>query len=353
MAKEELPRLDTDEEMYNRILPLCRLSAGEVWEDPEGRHRVGLLDATDPQQVESLYRGERARAGIHDPPYNIQLGKGVSKALPFSSIDRYMDFSRNWIRPAIESLDTDAHLYIWTGADQKRGFQPLPELMVLMREFQELQSRSFITLRNQRGYGTQKNWMAARQELLYYSRGKPPFYVQYTDIPKVLKGYYKTVAGKKTENTERSLSKTIRPGNVWIDIQQVFYLMEENVPGSFAQKPLKAVERIIEASTGGGDIVADHFAHSGTSLIAAEKTGRRCFTFDIDPVFAEISIRRLEHYRECGKTGWQWHSPFPEISGIEEIPEEKRGGEGMAGEGPAREEPEEGRGEARQGELFT
>ena len=60
-------------------------------------------------------------------------------------------------------------------------------------------SRSFITMRNQRGYGTQKNWMSVRQELLYYTKGKLEFYInaEYTDIPKILKGYYKTVNGKK------------------------------------------------------------------------------------------------------------------------------------------------------------
>jgi site-specific DNA-methyltransferase (adenine-specific) len=63
-----------------------------------------------------------------------------------------------------------------------------------------------------------------------------------------------------------------------------------------------------------GDSVADFFCHSGTTLIAAERLGRRCFTCDIDPIFAEIAIRRLEHFRNTGKTGFQWHSPFPEIS---------------------------------------
>jgi site-specific DNA-methyltransferase (adenine-specific) len=47
-------------------------------------------------------------------------------------------------------------------------------------------------------------------------------------------------------------------------------------------------------------------------LLAAERLNRRCFTADIDPVFCEISIRRLERYRECGKTGWQNSNPFYE-----------------------------------------
>ena len=57
----------------------------------------------------------------------------------------------------------------------------------------------------------------------------------------------------------------------------------------------------------------DFFAHSGTVLIAGELSHRRVYTFDIDPIFAEITIRRLEHYRKTSRTGWQWHNPFPEI----------------------------------------
>ena len=157
--------------------------------------------------------------------------------------------------------------------------------------------------------------MAVRQELLYYTKGDPNFVVVYTDIPKVLKGYYKTINGRITENLERGKSDTIRPGNIWLDIQQVFYRMEENIPGAYAQKPLKSIERIILTSSKPGDLVADFFAHSGTTLIAAEKLGRRCITFDKDPVFTELTIRRLERYRKTGKTGWQWKNPFPEIEG--------------------------------------
>jgi len=178
--------------------------------------------------------------------------------------------------------------------------------MLLMREF-PIQARSFITVRNQRGYGTQKNWMAVRQELLYYIRGNPTFNVEaeYTDIPKTLKGYYKDVGGEITENTERGKAETIRAGNVWMDIQQVFYRLHENVSGCYAQKPLKSIRRIIDASSRPGDLVIDLFAHSGTTLLASEMAGRKCFTAEVDPVFCEISIRRFEHFRATGRTGWQ------------------------------------------------
>jgi hypothetical protein len=37
---------------------------------------------------------------------------------------------------------------------------------------------------------------------------------------------------------------------------------------------------------------------------------RRCFTFDINPIFCEISLRRLENYSLHRKTGWQNSNPF-------------------------------------------
>ncbi len=310
---EKLKRIDLHGELRKKILPFCRLRYGEIWEDPLKGHKVGVLDATKFEDVLKIMGDEKATLIINDPPYNVVVGNANTTSLFKIDLSDYLDFSRRWVKNAINVMSENAHLYVWLGADYRDNFQPLPDFMIMMREFKTLKARNFITLRNQRGYGTQKNWMWVRQELLHYIKGNPFFKVVYTDIPKVLRGYYKVVNGKLTENLERSKSATIRPGNVWIDIQQVFYRMEENVPGCYAQKPLKAIERIIESSSQKHDLVVDFFAHSGTTLIAGEILGRKVYTFDIDPIFAEITIRRLERFRKTGKTGWQWRNPFPEI----------------------------------------
>jgi site-specific DNA-methyltransferase (adenine-specific) len=284
-----------------------------VWQDPVRGHKVAVLDATKTEDIRKLLGEEKAKLIINDPPYNVVVGNANTTNLPKTSIKSYINFSREWVANSLTIMDENCHLYVWIGADYKDNFQPLPDFMIMMREFKELKPRNFLTMRNQRGYGTQDNWMWVRQELLHYTRGTPEFSVVYTDIPKILKGYYKIVNGKKTENLERSKADTIRPGNVWVDIQQVFYRMEENVPGCYAQKPLKAIDRIILTSSKEHDLVVDFFAHSGTTLIAGEQTNRKVYTFDIDPVFAEITIRRLENYRKTGKIGWQWRNPFTEL----------------------------------------
>jgi len=312
---ERLERLDLHGELQKKILPLCRLKYGDIWKDPISGHKVGVLDTTKLEDVKKIMGGEKAKLVVNDPPYNVAVGNANTNALFKIDIKNYLEFSEKWLKNAIFVMDKDAHLYIWLGADYKDNFQPLPDFIILIRKFKELKPKNIIALRNQRGYGTQKNWMWIRQELLYYVKGTPEFNVEadYTDIPKILRGYYKEVNGRFTENLERSKSKYIRAGNVWVDIQQVFYRMEENVPGCYAQKPLKAIERIILSATNEKDLVIDFFAHSGTTLIAGERLKRRVYTFDIDPIFAEITIRRLECFRKMGKTGWQWQNPFPEI----------------------------------------
>ncbi len=312
MKRSPLPRLDTaDQSIRARLLSCCRLKPGEIWPDPEGKHLVGCGDAADSGFTSQLCTIDGFKPpilAVHDPPYNLVMEKK-------SSVGAFVDWCRTWIGSSFELMAADASLYIWMGADQNDHFQPLGQFMGMMAET-GFDSRSFVTMRNQRGYGTQKNWMAVRQELLSYTKGNPSFKVQYTDIPRLLAGYYKNVAGERKENGERSKSETIRPGNVWVDIQQVFYRMEENVSGCYAQKPLKAIERIIESSSGSGDGVIDFFSHSGTTLLACERLGRRCLTMDLDPIFAEITIRRLENYRKNRKLGWQASNPFQEELGV-------------------------------------
>jgi DNA modification methylase len=304
MNNNPLPRLDNDSEIRQRILPYCQLKPGEIWRDPLGRHRVGCLDAADPDSVAELVGDARPTLAVHDPPYNLA-------AFDLRDVGAYIAWCRRWVRNTYALLADDASLYVWLGADQNDGFQPLADFMLMMRD-EPFSARSFITMRNQRGYGTQKNWMAVRQELLYYAKGRPVFNVEaeYTDIPKILRGYYKEVGGERTENLQRGKAETIRAGNVWVDVQQVFYRMEENVSGCYAQKPLKSIDRIIRASSNPGDCVLDLFAHSGTTLLAAEILKRPCLAADLDPIYCEITIRRLEHYRRTGKTGWQNGHPF-------------------------------------------
>ena len=60
------------------------------------------------------------------------------------------------------------------------------------------------------------------------------------------------------------------------------------------QKPVELVQRMVENSTPLGEIVYDPFLGSGTTLIAAHRTGRRCYGMEIAPRYADVILRRAE-----------------------------------------------------------
>ena len=61
-------------------------------------------------------------------------------------------------------------------------------------------------------------------------------------------------------------------------------------------KPAELVILAINNSSREGDRVLDPFGGSGTTLIAAEQTGRRAFLVELDPHFCDVIVRRWESF---------------------------------------------------------
>lgn len=118
-TKEELKRLDLDGALRKRILPLCRLKYGEIWEDPISGHRVGVLDASLAQDIDRIMSGEKTTLAVNDPPYNVAVGNVNTKNLFKTGLKEYLEFSRQWISNTVFVLSPNAHFYLWMGADYK------------------------------------------------------------------------------------------------------------------------------------------------------------------------------------------------------------------------------------------
>ena len=59
-------------------------------------------------------------------------------------------------------------------------------------------------------------------------------------------------------------------------------------------KPVALVADAILDCSARGDIVLDAFLGSGTTVIAAERTGRRCCALELDPGYVDTAIRRWQ-----------------------------------------------------------
>jgi site-specific DNA-methyltransferase (adenine-specific) len=60
MKNMPLPRLDENRQLHDHLLRYCRIKEGQVWDDPQGRHRVGCLDSADLAHIKELMDGEKA-----------------------------------------------------------------------------------------------------------------------------------------------------------------------------------------------------------------------------------------------------------------------------------------------------
>lgn len=61
-------------------------------------------------------------------------------------------------------------------------------------------------------------------------------------------------------------------------------------------KPVELMERSIRNSSRPGDVVLDCFGGSGSTLIAAEKSGRRCFMMELEPKYCDVIVRRWQEF---------------------------------------------------------
>ncbi|MEA5604704.1 site-specific DNA-methyltransferase [Nostoc sp. UHCC 0252] len=177
------------------------------------------------------------------------------------------------------------------------------------------------------GYKGLKKYGRAHDSILWYSRSASfifnPQYVPYTDS--YIKSHYNRVdengrryrehwLGTTTQETidkyietgrvvkrpdgsyEKRLYLDEQPGtpvdDIWTDISPVNSQALEDTKYP-TQKPEALLERIIKASSNEGDLVADFFCGSGTTMAVAEKLNRRWIGCNLDKVGIQVSRNRL------------------------------------------------------------
>ena len=74
-------------------------------------------------------------------------------------------------------------------------------------------------------------------------------------------------------------------------------------------KPVGLCAKGILAMSNPGDIVFDPFLGSGSTLMAAEQTGRRCFGCEIDPRYCDVIRKRYWKFKTGSEEGWQEGTP--------------------------------------------
>jgi DNA modification methylase len=84
------------------------------------------------------------------------------------------------------------------------------------------------------------------------------------------------------------------PANV-TDVWSVKKVSPQNMI-HLTEKPVELAVRAMEYSSRPGEHVLDLFGGSGSTLIAAEQTGRQAFLMELDPLYADVIVQRYEQF---------------------------------------------------------
>lgn len=234
---------------------------GDVW--LLGGHRLVCGDATNPSDVERALAGVKPHLCVTDPPYGVEYdpawreqrgiaSEGLAKGTVLN--DDRADWREAW------ALFPGDVVYCWHAA---------------------LQSDAFMASLKAAGFQIRSQIIWDKTRLIisrgdYHFQHEPCWYA----VRKGKKGHW---SGDRKQTTVWSIPH------------------RKSASGHGTEKPVECMRRPIENNSSLGQAVYEPFCGSGTTIIAAEMTGRTCHAVELNPAYVDVAVRRWEAF--TGKQG--------------------------------------------------
>ena len=230
---------------------------GDVW--TLGKHRVMCGDSTSIEATEALTQGQLVDMWLTDPPYNVAYEGGTKEKLTIQNDSMGDDQFRVFLRDAYIAADTamkpGAVFYIWHADTEGYNF---------------------------RGAAKDAGWQV-RQCLIWRKSslvlGRQDY--QWKHEP-CLYGWKDGA------------------GYLWAADRKQTTILEFDKPSRNGEhptmKPVALFEYQLTNNTKGGDVVLDSFGGSGTTMIAAEQSGRIARLMELDPKYVDVAVIRWQEF---------------------------------------------------------
>lgn len=282
IVEDDVPEVDEENE------PICKL--GDIWQ--LGKHRLLCGDCTDVSAVERLMNNELADMVLTDPPYNMgYMGAGNKNKSNYKHDKILNDKMSN---DDFERFLTDVYSNLFIAMKDGASFYVF---------YKELGKGVFIT-------ALEKGGLTFKQELVWV---KNQIVLGGSKYQNMYEPCLYGCKGERIENwyagrRERSVIESIDLMNEFELRSTIIELLETLETDVVREnktlkndlhptmKPIKLLARFINNSSKKDDIVLDLFGGSGSTLIACEQTGRRCYTMELDPKYCDVIIKRWENF---------------------------------------------------------
>jgi site-specific DNA-methyltransferase (adenine-specific) len=263
-----------DSELQKVLADLRRAQRGDPDDVPEppavpvskpgdlyvlGKHRLLCGDSTNVANVKRLMNGSQADALLTDPPYNVDYRGGTRQKLSISNDAMDEGAYRRLLVAALQSaadvLRPGGAFYVWHADSHGLTVRSACASVGLVVRQCLIWVKSSLVL--------------GRQD--YQWRHEPCLY-GWKD------GATHTWLSDRSQTTVLEFDKPPR---------------NEDHP---TMKPVALFAQLLSNSCKPDGIALDQFAGSGTTIVAAEQLGRRCFSLEIDPIYVDVAVQRWESF---------------------------------------------------------
>lgn len=270
---------ESDEDEAPAVPEVATSEAGDIW--LLGAHRLMCGDSTNTADVALLMNGERAALMATDPPYLVDYdggnhpqtwaNGGKAPGAPADSGTKHWDaytdhesavtFYSDFLTSALEeALTPEPFVYQWFGMmkvdivlEAWRAVGLLPHQVLIWKKSRHVLTRC--------------DYMWDYEPFMYgWRQGQRP---------------------------DSSLRPPANATCVW----EVESKIDDGASGIHpTMKPVELIRRPIGYHTKHGAVIYEPFSGSGTAIIAAESTGRRCHAMELSPVFVDAAVARWQAY---------------------------------------------------------
>ncbi len=238
---------------------------GDVW--LLGNHRLACGSCTDAHTVEALLAGALPHLMVTDPPYGVEYAANWRSEAGKTSPGMKTTPNHKHATGAVENDDRadwrDAWAlfpgdvaYVWHAGNKAHI---VAESLVA----------SALEIRAQIVWAKSQHVISRGH---YHPQHEPCWYA-------VRKGATGHWTGDRKQSTLWQIPKP-----------------QKSETGHSTQKPIECMKRPIENNSAPGDAVYEPFSGSGTTIIAAEMTGRRCYAVELNPAYVDVAVRRWQDF---------------------------------------------------------
>ncbi len=251
-----------------------------------GEHRLICGDSTDQATLEKLLDKDMVDCLITDPPYNVDYEGRVGKIMNDKLVDReFREFLTKAFTAAAYVMKPGAAFYIWYSDKEAVNFRQACDAANLESK------QTLIWNKNQFTLGRQ-DYQWKHEPCIYgWKRGGSHYFIADRTLQTVIQEPLDIDKMKGQEAKDLLKLILAETQTTIIDVDKP--LRNDEHP---TMKPLKLIGRQMLNSTRDKEAVLDPFGGSGTTLIAAEQLGRRCYMCELDPKFVDVIINRWEKF---------------------------------------------------------